>query len=478
MTGPGGNDVRGHGGIWAVGGILFLATIYFYQDPGWNGNARLALTKAIVEQGTLRIDDYHTKDDWYTGDTSLFEGHYYSNKAPGSSLLAVPLYFLLWRLAGTLGLTLDSSLIKHVLTTTIIGTAFIINGMVMYLIALRIAQDARKAIIATLAVSLGTMLWPYSDVYYGHVLAAVFLSIAFYLLLLMRWSPNTISGGRFAQVGLAMGAAFVTEYPTALIILGLCTYSAYLLWVHSRPRMLRYGVSGAAAAVVPLLLLLSYDFAVYGDLMGVELPNSAAMFHITLDPQFGLFWLSPVLFLTPVGYFTILKRKDFRAEGLLSLFSVAAIVLMNGGFSFWWGGNAFGPRLLIPAIPFFIIPLACIPRRLLAAMITLAIISAAQMLIPLLGEIQINMTYYSASDRFIVAENPFRGFSILYEHGLPLIGQRLEEGRAPWSLGSAVGLPFWASAALFISLEGLLLSLFAQHASGLCVEGNRSPAAQ
>ena len=90
--------------VWVVAAILFLASAYFYQDPEWNGNSRLDLTRAIVERGTLQIDNYHDDPEWLTGDKALYNGHYYSDKAIGSSLLAVPLYFLLHGLATGLGL--------------------------------------------------------------------------------------------------------------------------------------------------------------------------------------------------------------------------------------------------------------------------------------------------------------------------------------------------------------------------------------
>ena len=54
----------------------------------WGANSRLNLTLAIVEQGTLSIDDYYEN----TGDYAYFEGHYYLDKAPGPSFLAVPVY--------------------------------------------------------------------------------------------------------------------------------------------------------------------------------------------------------------------------------------------------------------------------------------------------------------------------------------------------------------------------------------------------
>src|SRR5437016_13614268 len=67
--------------------VLFVSYAYFYAGGGWNQNSRFDLIRAIVEQGTLRIDAYHDN----TRDKAIFRGHYYSDKAPGLALLGVPI---------------------------------------------------------------------------------------------------------------------------------------------------------------------------------------------------------------------------------------------------------------------------------------------------------------------------------------------------------------------------------------------------
>src|SRR5207249_2855642 len=64
---------------------LFVSYAYFYQAGGWNQNSRFALVRAILERHTVRIDDYSA----HTGDRALWHGHYYSDKAPGTSFVAL-----------------------------------------------------------------------------------------------------------------------------------------------------------------------------------------------------------------------------------------------------------------------------------------------------------------------------------------------------------------------------------------------------
>ena len=67
-----------------VGLALTLTYAYFVGEPAWNQNSRLALTRAMVEQHTTIIDDYHVT----TGDKSYRDGHFYCDKAPGASWVA------------------------------------------------------------------------------------------------------------------------------------------------------------------------------------------------------------------------------------------------------------------------------------------------------------------------------------------------------------------------------------------------------
>ena len=456
--------------------MFLLATLYFYQDPGWNGNSRLDAVKAVVEQGTFRIDTYHNQPDWETMDKSVYEGHYYTDKGIGSSLLGIVPYFILYRLSMLLGVALGSTVMKHILTALVMGSAFTINGVVLYLIARTITENGWKAAIAALGIGLGTMLWPYSAVYYGHVPAAMFLSIAFYLLLRLKESPEAPLGWSFFWPGLMMGLAFITEYPSALVMLGLSAYGLYVTRGRPLKAIVQAASAGAVGVLLPLAAMLAYDAAVYGSIfrfgyshvavpafqqglahgfMGIGAPDLRALYHFTFDPQFGIFWQSPVLLLAFVGFAAAYKAKMWQAEALLAGYAIASICLMNAGYFMWWGGAAFGARYLIPVLPFFIVPLALVPDGLTWLLGGLTVISAGQMLIPLFGEIQISLGFNKVTDQFQVI-HPFHGFSIMYQYVLPLIFMNARRGIFPWSLGIAIGLPLEASAGLLILVEAAL----------------------
>jgi hypothetical protein len=466
------------GPILILAAMLFLGSAYFYQDPEWNGNSRLNLTRAIVEEGTLSIDAYHDAPKWATGDKAIYGGHYYSDKAIGASMFAVPVYFIVYHVGNGLGIALSASAVKHALTTAVMGSAFTVTGIAMYLVARRIAGNNWKAFVSTLAISFGTMLWPYSAVFYGHLPAAAFLALSFALLFAAKEPGGRHSNARWFWTGISVGLAFISDYTSALVIAGLGIYALYVLRSLDFKGKLQAAWAAAPGLALPLLLMVAYNIAVFQQpiafgysyeaenrfqeimglgIMGIRLPTLSATYHITFDPRFGVFWLSPVLLLAPIGYLAAFRTGRHRAEAFLSIYAIAVMFAMNAASYLWWGGSAFGPRLVISALPFFIVPFAVLPRAATWPLVLLGLISAANMLIPLLGQIQITKLEYKA-DRggFFVADAPFKGFSLLYEYGLPQILRQVRADRPSWTLGSALGLPLGFSAVLLFIVESAL----------------------
>ena len=68
---------------------------YFIQrGESWNADSHLFLTASIVDRGALNIDPFMTSQH-LTGDVAAYNGHFYSDKAPGLSLLAYAVNALL-----------------------------------------------------------------------------------------------------------------------------------------------------------------------------------------------------------------------------------------------------------------------------------------------------------------------------------------------------------------------------------------------
>jgi len=189
----------------------------------------------------------------------------------------------------------------------------------------------------------------------------------------------------------------------------------------------------------PLSLVLMLLFAATGMLFLCFPDNVLALFN-TISSGLGMA-LSP---LTGFGFYLILAVGYMYMVAILAFLMFRhpenrsfSLLLINAGYFLWWGGWSFGPRHLIPMLLFLAIPLVVVPRRMLPLVIILAVISIAQMLIPLAGSMLAPDTYFMQN-----AHLPFFGYSSIWSYSW----QQLLEGAFANNLGSKLfGLRGWTT---------------------------------
>jgi hypothetical protein len=191
-----------------------------------------------------------------------------------------------------------------------------------------------------------------------------------FVFLVVERSRATRLGPRLA--GLFCGLAVLSNYSAALAVVILCAYA--LLVVRPWIRLSGLLIGGA----LPASVLLGYHWIYFGNPFALANTYQSRMFNepgaIVLgvlgvpDPSIagqllfsvyrGLFFSSPVLALSSYGLARMARRPDRRAEALLIGTVFDAMLLMNASFNGWHGGWCFGPRYLVPAVPFLALPLA------------------------------------------------------------------------------------------------------------------------
>lgn len=352
---------------------------FFYVWANWNVNTRLALTHAIVDEGRLEIDSYHSM----TGDKARYRGHYYADKAVGASFLGVPFYWLYRQLAppapgSATERSLRAILGNYVISLFATAIPSALAGMLLFILLGYYTTRAAPRIWLTLAYGLGTLAFPYATMLFGHQTAAAFILIAFFLIFWTRrkgWSWAWL-----LLAGLLAGYSVITDFLAFVPVAGLVAYLAVCLWKEnelSRKFRAVLFVVFIVAILLPLPLQLWYNWACFDDpfasgyqyeviqkfregmsqgLMGIGLPKLEALYQLTFGPRRGLFYGSPfLLFLFP-GAYIMLKRKEFRAEGVLCIAAGLVSLLLNSGYYLWWGGAAYGARFMIVALPFLVLP--------------------------------------------------------------------------------------------------------------------------
>ncbi len=443
--------------------LLVLTYAYFYQDGGANGNTRLALTMAIVKKGYLNIDAYNSDAGGYkSNDVAFYQGHYYTDKPIGSSVLGAVAYYPIYKILDAFGIRLRVPDEKHLLTLLVIVLPSAIAGTLMFILCEYLSKSRFRAFIVTLAIALGTMSFPFSITYFGHQLAASLLFGAFFLIFMLKIQPDTVKVKNFHIfiIGLLLGLAFITDQTTAVVILPLTIYYLYILWRKKLLKRVTAWAFPALGALIPLLVMGAYNTQVYGQvfasgyqylvnqnfrlamakgLMGIGAPSWHVLFYETLHPAQGIFWQSPVLLMALVGGFFMLRKKQVWAEFAVAAFACVAYLLLNAGYFYWWGGGSFGVRQVVPMLPFLCLPLIFVPKKLFPIVIGLTFISIAQMGIVAASNIRAPLP-----DNYlqIILQSGFFDYSTIYS----FCWKQLLAGNFTWNIGQAIfGLKQWVS---------------------------------
>ncbi len=381
--------------------FFVLLACYSYFIPrwaNWSQNSRLDLVLAIVDDGTLSIDNYYQN----TGDYFCFNrdtreggcdrgGPHYSDKAPGVAFLGVPIYAaarpilrsqpvqrVLNRLAHSdaFGETLDeqgtglkvdkvhAAIVLYLVTVVAVSIPSAVLGVLIFKFLGVFTQHSAGRIVAVLFYGLATNAFPYSGAFYGHQIVAVLLFAAFYVAFLI--GQERISMRWTVLVGFMLAYAIITEYPTALIVGAVF---AYTLWVLPDRR---WAIGLLLSGAVPGLMLMAYDWAILGNVLPLgyqysELykdnvhaqgflslvgPNVEAMWGITFGSFRGLFFVAPVLLLALPGFVAWWRKRQHLLEWGVCLWAVLAFFLFNGSSVMWHGAFSIGPRYLVPMLPF------------------------------------------------------------------------------------------------------------------------------
>ncbi|HEY8303388.1 MAG TPA: hypothetical protein VIG42_02250 [Solirubrobacteraceae bacterium] len=376
----------------ALAAVLLVGVAYatVIQSFSWNQTSHYDLIRSLDKDKTT-IDHYQEN----TGDKAYYKGHWYSARAPGLALFALPYYDAIKAL-GAEGLARSSQAQRgEDEMVYFIGLwANVLPGLLLLLLVGHLAERLQPGYGAATAVilGLGTLTLPLSTLLFSHVFAAFLGFAAFALLMWERDGPP--NPWLLGVAGLALGYAGAAEYPLffVAVVLGI-----YLL--SRRDSLTLRGVSTRAGAfvlggligIVPLLLYNHYAFHSWTHLayssiprqqkgfFGIGVPSPAVTATLLFDSR-GLLTLSPVLAMGAVGTWLLYSRGK-RAEALTILGVCICYVGYNSGYYLPFGGGFMGPRFLMTMLPFLALPIGIALKRYPGPTIALAGASLTTMVV-------------------------------------------------------------------------------------------------
>lgn len=377
--------------------IWLVYAVYATPAGGVTPNRYVDLVHSIVNEGRFAIDTYHEN----TIDKAYYNGHYYAGALPGPAFLAVPAY-VVFKGAYTLipqsvkttasGVQsyqkekqADSSFYGSVdntefflsqlfLVLTVVGACSALGAVLLFKTLNLLGLETRVSLIVTYLYALGTIVFFYSTVFFEQVFSATLGIGAFYFVLrATRKENHNPSHAALVLAGFVSGCGLLVEYPTALITLWLG------IWLMLSTRSWRPAADFAAGALLPLLILLAYDYALFNDplttpyahlipefdsvhgvgFFGATYPHLDRFLGLLFGYERGLFLYMPIAL---IGFFGLVHEMRAHSSRSLAALACAGItisyIVFFSSYTNWRGGAAFGPRYLIAALPFVILGVA------------------------------------------------------------------------------------------------------------------------
>ena len=329
------------------------------EPLSWADASRLGTIQALVEHGTLALDD--TAYLWQ-GDRVFVGEHYYSHQPPMMALLGAMPYGVLH----ALGRAIDDPGTYRILTLCLVGLPLWLGLAALGALARRFGASEAQAAIAILLAGFTTLALPYALVLNQHGLAAGLVLLG-YLALVHR---------RIAIAGFILALAATVDL-TALFM--AAAGALVVVWPArgaSEPASFEAGqrwrdlIPYAAWALPPIALYLGINHALIGDFKPLGLHTEA--FEYPLSPfvlmsltgggasgpagsqlayatqalfgPSGLFLLSPALLLAVWAGLGAARRPGVRSLALALLLGATGITTFYLISSRNFGGSAYGMR--------------------------------------------------------------------------------------------------------------------------------------
>jgi len=301
---------------------------------------------------------------------------------------------------------------------------------------------------------LGSIAFPYASYGFSEpLLLACFLGTAYALLMYRRQGRNAF----VVVAGILLGLAVLTKLYAVIVIPPFAVYLIFSVKDRSRSSLFE----PILALCIPLVffggLAAWYNFARYGNpfLTGyhlVDFSRIGGFFHFSpirilsgvygllLSSGRGLILFTPVTLLVPLAIWKSLHAN--RSEALLFSCLILEHLLFFGAYGIWHGGSSWGPRFLLPVVPFMLLPIGFLldpPGPVSKVAKTLGVSG-------FLVQLPVVVTNYHLFIRFLTDTKP--GFYLQPESQLfspylsPIIGAYYQVASAVSEFITGHGLPY------------------------------------
>ncbi|KQM30106.1 glycosyltransferase family 39 protein [Sphingomonas sp. Leaf10] len=364
---------------WLIALLVWFSCAWFGSwEFNPNNAVRMFATLSLVEHRDATIDEFAP----LTIDKAQFGDHYYSDKAPGMSVLSIPAVVLADRVSGQRAddfipgfenrdFNRFLKIRIRLVAVTICAVLSALAAMLLYDLVRRVTGDVEAGAVAALAYGLGTTVWGWSTTIFGHAPVAALLVIATWAV--WRGTGPERSRRDAVVAGLALGWAVLIEHSALIAGLPVAGFALWRLRALPRADAVRTVVVALVSGTSALVVLLAYNLLAFGTvfrlgysgvtdfagmqegLFGLTYPKPYVLYELILGERRGMLWVAPILIVAPFGLAMLVRDPATRAVGWLAVAGAVVPFLINASYYYWDGGNATGPRHALPAVGFLCI---------------------------------------------------------------------------------------------------------------------------
>jgi hypothetical protein len=322
--------------------------------------------RSLARDGSFAIEPIKLNDVELAGARGR-DGRFYSQYAPGLSVAMAPLVCLADKLRPPIAQVLPhyrwpfdnvGDIAPRMFTSYFNIPVSALTAALLTFAALQLGYSRGLSIFLGLAYALSSFAWGQSRILFAEPLQTLLLMSAVVMLLGKRRSKYALAGGAIAAA-------------TLVKLTSLIACPAFLLWPDENGEPLYPPPAGAAAFLLPPMLALSlyafHNWTRFGNVVATGYTLRSGNLNFDVQPfggllglffsaGRGLFWFAP---LTIVTLFAIKRfyHEQTRVARPLLLLS-AMWLLFHAFYQFWHAGWGWGPRYLLPILPFLYLPLA------------------------------------------------------------------------------------------------------------------------
>ena len=238
-----------------------------------------------------------------------------------------------------------------------------ISTAILFAICRTYNFSIKIAITVAFLYGFTTMAWAYSSTAMSVILVSMTVLLSFYFYRKFVKNQNFFS---LIFCGFSLGASVLVRYDSFIIVVIILVFLIGTILKNKSK------LKNLTCLLIPLffcaIIFMGINYIQFGTFLeygfksesgyglGPTSPIHVGIFGLLFSPGAGLFIFSPILFTIFVSFFDFYK-KDKSSFLIFSAYLVSMLVFF-GNLETWHGFVSWGPRYLLPVIPFLLIPLA------------------------------------------------------------------------------------------------------------------------